>query len=93
MVNRVSEPRTGGKLSIECSFLLFLLFSSLLHTLLLRWISAWYKLRRYGFYHLQMLVNGRWSFPVLRMHQKVTVQCHSAPGPLSLYEHACGMIE
>jgi len=49
MVNRVSELRTGGKLSIGRSFLLFLLFSSLLHTLLLHWISAQYKWRRHGF--------------------------------------------
>jgi hypothetical protein len=41
--NRVLVLRTGGKLSIGRSFLLFLLFSSLLHTLLLLWISAWYK--------------------------------------------------
>jgi len=63
-VIRVSELRTGGKLSIGRFFLLFLLFSSLLfssllfssllfssllHTLLLLWISAQYKWRRHGF--------------------------------------------
>jgi len=48
-VNRVPELRTGGKLSIGRSFRLFLLFSSLLHTLLLLWISAQYKWRRHGF--------------------------------------------
>jgi hypothetical protein len=73
MVNRFLELRTGGKVSIERSFLLFLLFSSLLHTLLLLWISARYKWRRHGFYHLQISVNGRWSFPVRQIRQMVTL--------------------
>ena len=75
-VNRVSELRPGAKLSIGRSFLLFLLFSSLLHTLLLLWISAQYKWRRHGFYHLRIQVNGRWSFPVHRIRRKVTLSGH-----------------
>jgi len=72
------DPRlgSGGKLSIGRSFFCFfysLLFSSHLHTLLLHWISARYKWRRHGFYHLQISVNGRWSFPVRRIRRKVTL--------------------
>jgi len=72
-VNRVSELGTGGTLSVGHSFLLFLLFSSLLYTLLLHWISARYKWRRHGFYHLWISVNGRWSFHVRRIRRKVTL--------------------
>jgi len=72
-VNRVSELRTGGKLSIGRSFLLFLPFSYLLHPSLLLWISARYKWRRHGFYHLRISVNGRWSFPVRRIRRTVTL--------------------
>jgi len=91
-VNRVSQLRTGGKLSIGCSFLLFLLFSALLHTLLLHWISARYKWRRHGFYHIRISLNGRWSFPVHPIHRKATVWCPSVEGLLSLYEYVRGMI-
>jgi len=91
-VKRVSELRTGGKLSIGRSFLLFLLFSSLLHTLLLHWISARYKWRRHGFYHLRISVNGRWSFPVRRIHRKATVRCQSVAGLFSLYKYVRRMI-
>jgi len=72
-VNRVSELRTWGKLSIGHSFLLFVLFSSHLHTLLRLWISARYKWRRHAFYHCQISVNWRWSFAVRRMRRKVTL--------------------
>jgi len=37
------------------------------------WISARYKWRRHGFYHLRISINGRWSFPVHRIHRKVTL--------------------
>jgi len=89
-VNRVSELRTGGKLSIGRSFLLFLLFSS--PYLLLHWISARYKWHWHGFYHLRISVNGRWSFPVRRIHRKATIRCQSVAGHLSLYEYVRGMI-
>ena len=71
----VSELGTGGKLSIVCSYPLVLLFSPLLHPSSLLWISAWYKLRRHGFYHLPISVNGRWSFPVSRIWRKFTQSC------------------
>jgi len=91
-VNRVSELRTGAKLSIGRSFLLFLLFSSLLHTLLHHWISARYKWHRHGFSHLRISVKGRWSFPVRRIHRKAAVWCQSVAGLFSLYEYVRGMI-
>jgi len=49
-------------------FLVSLFSSSLL------WISARYKWRRHGFYHLCISVNGRWSFPVPRIHRMVTLR-------------------
>jgi hypothetical protein len=67
-VNRVSELRTGGSNQLGVPFFCF--FSSHLHTLLLLWISARYKWRRHGFYHLRISVNGRWSFPVRRIRRK-----------------------
>jgi hypothetical protein len=39
----------------------------------LLWISARYKWRRHGFYHLLISINGRWSFPVRQIHRKVTL--------------------
>ena len=66
-----------------------LLFSSYL---LLHWISARYKWRRHGFYHLPISVNGRLSFPVGRIHRTGTVRCQSVAGLLSLYEYVRGMI-
>jgi len=69
----VSELGTAGKLSVGHSFLLFLLFSSLLHHSSLLSISARYVWRRYGFYHLQITVDGGWSFPVRRIRRKVTL--------------------
>jgi hypothetical protein len=61
MGSEVEIWRTGSLLDV----ILFL--SSLL------WISARYKWRRHGFYHLRISVNGRWSFPVRRICRKVTL--------------------
>jgi len=75
-VNRVSELRTGGKLSIRRSFLLFvlfLLFSSLVHPSSLLWILARDEWRRQGFYHLRISANGRWRFPVHQIRRKVAL--------------------
>jgi len=88
----VLELRTGGKLSIGRSFLLFLLFSTLLHTWLLHWISARYKWCRHGFYHLRISVNGRWSLAGRQVHQKATVRCQSEAGLLNQYEYVRSMI-
>jgi hypothetical protein len=78
---------------INCVFLSSVsLFSSLLYTLLLYWISAQYKCRSHGFYHFRISVNGRWSFTVGRIHQKATLWCQSVAGHLSLYEYIPGMI-
>jgi len=84
--NRRPIPRSGGntsmesqnsgpeeKWSIECSFSLFLLFSSLLHTSLLHWISDWYKWRRHGFYHLWVPIHRRQSFPARRIRLRATL--------------------
>jgi len=91
-VNRVLEVRTGGKLSIGRCFLLLLLFSSLLHTLLLHWISAWYKWHCHGFYYLRISVNGRWTIPLHQIHWKAIILCQLVAGHLSLYKYICGMI-
>ena len=72
-VNRVPELRTGGKLAIGRSFLLIVLFSSLVRSLLLLRILARYKWCQHGFYHLRISVNGRWHCPVRRMHREVTL--------------------
>jgi len=64
--NGAIEFRNSGreeKWSIERSFLLFLLFSSLLHTSLLHWISAWYKWRRHGFLPPPDRSQGEVEFP------------------------------
>ena len=87
-----SESRERRKLSVGCFFLLFLLFSSLLHSLLLHWISARYKWRRHEFYHLRILFNGMWSFPASQIHWKATARCQSVVGLLSLYQYVRGMI-
>ena len=72
-VNRVSELRTGGKLSIGRSFLLFL--SSLLFSTLYYFFGSRQSINGVGtgFYHLRISVNGRWSFPVRRIRRKVTL--------------------
>jgi len=38
----------------------------------LLWISAQYKWRRHGFYHLRRQVKWRWSFPVHQIRRDVT---------------------
>jgi len=48
-------------------FLVSLFSSSLL------WIFARHNWRRHEFYHLPISVNGRWNFPVHRIHRKVTL--------------------
>jgi len=48
-------------------FLVSLFSSSLL------WITAQYKWRRHGFLPPSELVKWRWSFPVHRIHRKVTL--------------------
>jgi hypothetical protein len=53
---------------INWAFLLLFLLFSILY--ILHWISARYKWRRHGFYHLRISVNGRWSFPVRRIRRK-----------------------
>jgi hypothetical protein len=63
----VWKSRYGDGITIGC-FLVSLFSSSLL------WISARYKSRRHRFYHLRISVNGRWSFPVHRIHRKVTLR-------------------
>jgi len=69
----VSELGTGRKLSVGRSFILFLFFSSLLNPSSLLWISARYRWCRHGFYHLRISFNGRWSCPVRRIRQNVTL--------------------
>jgi len=34
------------------------------------WLPVQYKWRRHGFYHPQIIVNGRWTFPVHRISRK-----------------------
>jgi hypothetical protein len=92
-VNRVSELRTGGKLSIGCSFLLFLFFSFLLHTALLLWISARYKWRRHGFLPPPDLSQWEVEFPRAPDPPKGHPERYwSVVGLFSLYEYVCGMI-
>jgi len=62
----VWKSRYGDGITFGC-FLVSLFSSSLL------WISARYKWRRHGIYHLRISVNGRWSFPVRQIDRKVTL--------------------
>ena len=72
-VYRVSGLRNGRKV-INWAFLSFVsLFSSLLHTLLLDWISARYKWRWHGFLPPLESVKWRWIFPVRRIRRKVAL--------------------
>ena len=86
----VSESGTEGMLSIGHFF--WCLFSSLLHTSLLLWISACYERRRHGFYHLPISVAGRWRFPGHRIHRRAIVQSWSVAGLFTLYEYVRGMV-
>jgi len=61
----VRKSRYGDGITVEW----FLFLSSSFHL----WISARYERRRHGFYHLRIWDNGRWSFPVHRIHRKVTL--------------------
>jgi len=68
-------------------FLVSLFSSSLLR------ISAQYKWRRHGFYHLRISVHGRWSLPVRRIRRKVAFELYrSVAGLMSSYECVRGMI-
>jgi hypothetical protein len=68
-------------------FLVSLFSSSLL------WISARYKSRRHGFYHLRLSVNGRWSFPVRPIRQKVALELYrSVVGLMGSYDCVRRMI-
>jgi len=82
--NRSSRLRSGGNgsiqfrnlgpeemWSIERSFCLFCLFSSLLHTSLLHWILARYKWRRHRFLPPSESVKWRWTIPVRRIRRKI----------------------
>jgi len=66
--------------------------ASLFSSSLLR-ISARYKWRRHGFYHLRISVNGRWSFPVRRIRRKVAIELYrSVVGLMSSYDCVHRMI-
>jgi hypothetical protein len=60
---RNSAPEQSYQLGVS----FFCSFSSFLNTLLLLMISAQYKWRQPGFYHLRISVKGRWSFPLCRI--------------------------
>jgi hypothetical protein len=59
----------------------------------LLWISAQYKWRRHGFYHLRNSVNGRWIFPVRLIRRKAAFELYrSVVGLMGSYNCVPRMI-
>jgi len=86
-VNRVSIVRSGGMLSIGCTFQVVVLFPSLHQTVLGHSILARHIWSCLGFFHLHILNKGRLYYAARRIHWKAIVWCQSVTQHMSLYKY------